>query len=246
MAMIRRAELNDMIHAPVAMDLEDLRRRAAGIREAAVAEAQRIVAEAKSERERLLAGARERGHAEGLAKGLAEGRAKGEAEAGGKALEEHRQRLDALAESWAGALAAFERAREEMLAEARDDVLALALAIARKVTHRAVACDPGVVVEQLARVLSMQARPTGLTVAVHPDELEAVRAALPTVASALGAGAHARLEPDGSLARGSCVVRTDGGGSVDAGIDLQLDRIVADLLPGRRGEPGEEGEGAAA
>lgn len=246
MAMIRRAELNDMIHAPVAMDLEDLRRRAAGIREAAVAEAQRLVAEAKAERDRLVAGARERGHAEGLAKGMTEGRAKGEAEAGGKALEEHRERLEALSASWEAALAEFERRREEMLAEARDDVLALALAIARKVTHRAVLCDPGVVVEQVSHVLAMQARPTALTVAVHPDDESAVRAALPSVAGSLGGGAHARLELDGTLARGSCVVRTEGGGTIDAGIDLQLDRIVADLLPAREGAAGGGGEGAAA
>src|SRR5690606_4694204 len=83
-----------------------------------------------------------------------------------------------------------------------------------------------------------------LVVAVHPEDAALAEEALPGVVARLRAGAHAELVEDAGLSRGSAVVRTPGGGAVDASIDAQVERMVRALLPGR--EPrGGSGPGAA-
>ena len=43
---------------------------------------------------------------------------------------------------------------------------------------------------------------------------------------------HAEIRPDAALSRGSVVVRTPGGGEVDASMSTRLERIATALVPG--------------
>lgn len=242
MGLIRRVDLGEVVNSAVPLDLEDLRLRAEAIKRHAVEEAERIVGEARAERERLIAGASERGHAEGLAKGLTEGRERGLEEGRAEALARGREELAALGEAWRAALERFEADRGEMLRRAREDVVRLAVRMGEKVTKRTVETDPGVVAAQLAEVLALHARPTGLTVLVNPEDLGVAREAMASVGEAFGGAEHATLAADPSLSRGSCVARTDGAGVIDATIEGQLDRVVEALVPAGEGGP----RGAAA
>ena len=243
MALIKQAIAAQSSRQAVVLDLGDLQRQGDQIIDAARRRAETLIREGQAERDRLISGAAERGHQEGLARGLTEGEAKGREQGLVKAMEDSRPHLDALQKSWLDALSAFQPDRERMLHEAQTDVLRLAAAIADRVTKRAIVLDPAIVVEQLRAVLSLVVRPTGLAVAIHPDDRAILAAALPDLLNSFPAATHAELLDDPALQRGSCVARTratgevDGmalavSGQIDASIATQLDRIIEVLLPG--------------
>ena len=245
MPLIRGAQLGDAVRSAVVLDLGDLKRQGDRILSTARAEADRIVAEARAERERLLEGASEEGRRAGTERGIEEGRARGAAEGREAAMAAHREKLAALEAAWTGALDEFRARREEMLLEARVDVLRLAVRVAEMVTRRRVELDDGAAAAQLEAVVSLVARPTRLVIRVHRDDVDAFREALPAAAARLGAGVrpgaaggHVELAVDGTLAPRSCVASTPDGGMIDASLGTQLERIVAALLPGDAGGAG--------
>lgn len=231
MAMIRSANMDAIARDAVVLDLGDLHRQGEALQAQARAKADAIVAQAEAERKRLISSAAEAGKAEGLARGLEEGRAKGAAEGKGAALAEHAKRLGELEAGWARALEQFELEREGMLLGARQDVLRLGVLIAEKVTKRVIEIDASVVASQIEAVLAMLAGPTRLSIAIHPADEAQARESLPRLLARLAPAAHAEVMTDASLAPGSCVARTAGGGSIDASIRTQLDRIIQALLP---------------
>lgn len=234
MAVIKRADAETRAHRPVSLDLGDLDRRGQMLREAAVAEAERIVREAHAERERLISDATEvgraQGHAEGLAAGTSEGREAGRAEA----VTEFRERLGELDAAWAAEMAVFLDRREALLTEAKRAVIELSVAIAERIVHRQIEIDPTVIEDQLRDLLGLVTAPATLLVRVHPEDEALVDAVLPRLREHLSGTVHVRFEPDPAVARGACHARTLGGASVDAGIATQLDRVVRDLLPDRK------------
>ncbi len=248
MALIKQANAKELTKGAIVLDLGDLRRQGEAIIQQAREQAAAIVREAQAERDRLIAGAAERGHAEGLARGLEQGRAKGREEGHAEAMGAAQERAAALCASWEAALAEFAGRREAMLLEARMDILRLAVLIAEKVTKRVVQIDPEVAAAQVESVLGLIARPTEVVLSINPEDRAVVERVLPGVAARLGAVRGVALRDDPALGRGSCVARMRGGegdgagvggGEIDASISTQLDRIVAALLPG-------EGRGAGA
>lgn len=231
MGMIRRADLGEHTRDAYVMDLGDLEKRGSALVEAANTKAAQIIRDARAERDRLIGDAseegREQGHAQGYQDGLAQGRAEGLEEA----RAEHRQRLEELAAMWGEQLGAFEQQRDAMIEAARVQVVELAACIAQRVVRRVVELDPGVVVRELASVLSSVTEPTRLVISVHPDDAELTRAELPKLIDRFASCEHAQVVTDPSLSRGSCVARTPGGGVIDASLTTQIDRIVESLLP---------------
>lgn len=233
MALLRPSELSKLPRDAIVLDLGDLASQGRQLCDAASSKAEEILTEAKRERERILRGARDEGYAKGMQEGQAAGQKQGYAAGEKTALEESRARLAALDGAWSSALKTFESQREALTSAARTEVLGLALQIAERVIHRAIACEPGVVVDQVAAAVAQVMRPTGIVLAAHPQDVELVRAAIPELSKTLAAMRQATLAGDEKLARGSCVVRSAGGGIVDASIGTQLDRIAEALVPGR-------------
>jgi flagellar biosynthesis/type III secretory pathway protein FliH len=248
MAMIRQASAVAMARDAVVLDLGDLKRQADHIRARARSEAELIVARARAQREQILAGAAEEGRAAGYASGLEEGRAVGLAAGRAAAIDETKSVLAALDQAWSTSLQEFLDARDTLLAEARHDVLRLAVRMGERITRRVLALNPAIVAEQLAAVLAILLRPTRLVVTVNPDDLPLLRESLPSLAARFESASHVELVPDARLARGSCIARCaangrSGAGEIDASIDVQLQRIIETLLPGRPpAAPGSEGE----
>jgi flagellar assembly protein FliH len=215
----------------VALDLGDLRRQGQALREHAHREADAIIAAARAERDRLIADAAQTGLAQGLEQGRAQGRREGLEAGRAEALREAGPRLRALESAWAQALDEFSRARDRLHAEAGRELVTLALEIARRVIRRSLEADPSLVEEQVRAVLAQVARPARVVLWVHPDDGALVRAALPKVAGALGAGTGLELRADAALERGSCRLTTPSGGCIDASIGVQIDRIAGMLVP---------------
>src|SRR5690606_30636997 len=137
-----------------------------------------------------------------------------------------------------GALAAFEASREAMLREARADLLRLAMAIARRITRRAIATDSGAAAGQLEAALEHVAAGSALRIEVSAGEREAALAAIPAIGARAAGSAHVEIVSREDLAPGDVIVRAAGGGEVDARIEAQLDRLAAQLVPGDASDSG--------
>lgn len=155
--------------------------------------------------------AREEGYREGLQQGHGEGRAQGE--------EEVRRE--------AARLAAAARALEDRLAgleqEVGEEVMALALALAREVVRHELATRPeslaDVVREALAQLPHQHA-----AIHLNPGDASLVRA---HVGDQLAHAGH-RIFEDPRLSPGECLVEA-GGSQVDAGLEARWRRVVETL-----------------
>ncbi len=231
MPMIRRADAASLARDAVVLDLGDLARQGEAMVERARREADRIVEEAHAERERLIAGAAEKGRAEGIEKGRAEGHAEGLERGRAEALAAEAEALGALQTSWVGAFERFEAMRSELRVEAERGVLALAVRLGERVAKRAIELDGEAAVRQLLEAIDLTMQPTRLRVRVSPEDAEAVRAALPGISDRLAESANAVVVEDGALSHGSVIVEADES-RIDGTIETQLARIVDVLLPG--------------
>lgn len=258
MALIKHANAAQIAREAIVLDLGDLTRQGQALVESARARADQILAEARAERDRLIAGAAEKGRAEGLAKGLEEGRAKGREEGRAAATAEHRAELDRLHAAWSAALDEFAAQRQMLLNHAQADVLKLAALIAGRVVKRTIELDGRVIEDQLRAVLAAVTRPTELLLRVHPADLEVARKALPALVAAFETVRGAELVADPALSRGSCIALSraaagdhagagsGGGGEIDASIETQLSRIIEAILPGGAGDAAQAGPAADA
>ena len=232
MALIKQAELPHTHRESFVLDLADVERQARHVREAARRAAETMIAEARLERTRIVAGAAEAGRADGYARGLEEGREAGRAEARASAMDAARAEIGQATESMRQAAAEIAARREGMLASARTDVLRLALSMGERITKRAIDVQPERVADQVAAALAIVATPTSVVVEVAPDDLGLVREAVPRLAESLTTIEGVEVRGDEGMARGSCVVRTRGGGAIEARVDELVGLIVRTLLPG--------------
>lgn len=236
MALIRRADAALLAKDAIVLDLADLRRQGEKIIQTAREQARALLENAEREKQVRLNGARvqgfEAGRKEGYERGLAEGRERGQADA----VRELGEQLARLSASWQSALDQFERDRADMLDEARADVVELAVAIAQRVTRRAIRFDPQTVRGPLEAALEQVMRASRLVIHVHPDDLRLTQSCLPELAARFSACEHAEVIPDPTLERGGCVIRTPSG-HIDASVDGQLERIIQAIVPERASEP---------
>jgi flagellar assembly protein FliH len=176
------------------------------------------LAAAQAEADAIRAAARAEGHADGLEAGLAEGRGR-----------------------LAAALSALEAAHAEVLAlrastaEAVErDAVELAVQLAEKIVAGSLDAEPERVLDVVRGALRRLSERRRVTVLVHPDDLELVRAAADGFAAELGGIEHCEVQAERRLARGGAVVRTEEG-QIDASIETQLARareLVAAELGG--------------
>lgn len=198
--------------------------------EAARAEADRILNEAReaarSEAETIRRQAAEEGRKAGYEAGLEEGRR--------QVIEETKAQFADQAEivmRTATSLAQELRARVNSLVnEAESAIVELALKIAKKVVkielerHSA-----NIAGENLRRALELASTGTRLVCAVNPADAEFLEGFMGELAESLALGGAVRIVSDESVSPGGVVVRTEKG-LVDGDIDRQLDEIERQLI----------------
>lgn len=231
MALIRQADRNAPLADAIIYRLGDVMREGTRQREQARQEAEAIIAAARAERERLISTAREEGLRLGREAGYREGHEAGRTQGRDEAIAECRARLESLLKGWSAELESFRSTRDGFLIDARTEVLRLAAEIARAVVKRELSLRPDAVLEQVQAALSMVSRPSRVRVSVHPDDRALVESVAPRFAQQHTHVEHLELIDDAELERGSCRVRTQGG-TIDAGIEEQVRRIVEAFLPG--------------
>lgn len=180
-------------------------------------EAGRIEGFAKGRQEGAVEG-REQGHADGLARGIEEARA---------AMQLQADRFEALMATLSAPLAQLDQRVEE-------ELVALAMIVARHVVRRELKIDPGQVVaavRQAVSVLPVAAR--DVRVLLHPADAELVRAAMSLKDQVSEEERRWRILEDATVSRGGCMVETESS-RVDASVESRLAAIVAMALGGGR------------
>ncbi len=218
-------------HEAVVLDLGDLRKAAEQLRAEAQAEADRIIAEARTEAQQITVAASEQGHAEGLAKGTEQGLREGRAAGHAEALQQSGEQLAQIQQAWVAAAQQWDSERRQMVLDAKQSLLELALHLAQKIVHRLPQTDPSLVVDQVAATVEHIAHPADATIHIHPADRALVDEALPELIETVATLQHAHLHDNADITPGGCIV-TYGRGAIDAQIETQLNRIVETLLPG--------------
>jgi flagellar assembly protein FliH len=169
---------------------------------------------ARAEAEAIRAQAREEGYAAGL--------------------EEARAQLGPVAAALTEALRGVSDARAAVASEGEAGAVELAFALAEQVLGAAVDVERDAVVGVVRGALRRLLERERVTVLVHPDDLDAVRAAAPDLVVELGGMESCEVQAERRVARGGAIVRT-AEGEVDATLATKLEAaraVVAEALAG--------------
>jgi flagellar assembly protein FliH len=191
-------------------------------------EADRIIAEARVEAENIRTVARDEGHAEGHAAGYAEGVAQGKSEALAEARETFNEQQKNLVASFERVIRSVDDERATWRASARQDLVDLAVAIARRVAHVVGERDRQVVLGNLDQAIEIVGNRSEVSLLVSPRDEEAARSFARSLTEMHDQWQEVRVKLDPEIAPGGCRVQW-GTGAVDARLATQLDRIAAEL-----------------
>jgi len=212
--------------------LADIENQAKEILDRAQRKAERLEAAAHEQAKKILKDA----HTAGLRGGWTEGFKKGQEEGAkaGKeqALSEYKTEFAATIATLKAAAETLNRSRVELESAAVKDVLALAVAIAERVTKRQGVLDAAVAVNNVEEALKLVSHSSDVRIAIHPKNKATLKEVLPRLKNQWPALAHVELVEDEMLAPGGCRIFT-AAGEVDGDLDGQINRIVADLMPDR-------------
>jgi flagellar assembly protein FliH len=193
-------------------------------------QAEELIATAQRQGDELKEAARAEGLREGLAKGTADGMRQGSEAGRREAFEKSQKEFAAAVGSLKSVVADIDARRFELEAEALREVVQLAAAIARKVTKRQGLIDERVLAENLTEAMKLAVGAADVRIALHPSQRSTLAEALPQLRTEWPTLKHVELVEDAAVSPGGCRVSTRGG-LVDADLDSQLDRVIADLLP---------------
>ncbi len=132
--------------------------------------------------------------------------------------------IDAAVERLAQAVSELARQKREIRRQAEEDVVRLAVAIARRVLNRQLAVDPAVLLGIVKAALDRVDASEVTRLRVHPDHAALVEAHL-RAAAFPGA---IQVTGDPSLASGGAILETPTG-QIDASVDSQLQEIERGL-----------------
>ena len=221
---------NNVPAAAASFSMRDIENAAKAMLLRARERAEALLVEAQREAELLKAQAHAEGLAEGRRDGLTQGKQEGAKAGAAQALAEQKAQLTAAFTALAKAAAEFDASRRELEADGLTEVIRLATAVARRVTKRQGMLDPAVLTENLKEAMKLVAHAADVRIAIHPSQKAVLDAALPSLRLTFPELKHVALVEDPALAPGGCRILT-ARGQVDADLDGQLDRVVADLLP---------------
>jgi flagellar assembly protein FliH len=123
----------------------------------------------------------------------------------------------------AQALLATGSLRAQMLQESEEDLLQLAVLIARKIIQQELSLDPGLLARMVHFSLQLASQTGEVVVRLHPqDYAVAVRSGeLQRLVEAKG---EVSIKEDPTIVSGGCIVETVRG-NIDAGIEAQLEEV---------------------
>ena len=188
-------------------------------------EAEQLLAQAREEAQQELeavrAGARDEGYREGYAQGIA------------KAVEDAQKDREAVAQRLENEVQAFlekaDMAREEVLLQARDELLDLCIAVAEKVVRVSLKSSSEVIVRMIQTATERLKRQEWVHIYISGCDTRGAAQISPALTTALGAlSQHIKIIPMGDGEDGTCIVETPEE-IIDASVSTQMSNI-RDLL----------------
>jgi flagellar assembly protein FliH len=215
-----------------AFRLDDVTREAREAMVAAHARAEALLKDAETRASQIRKSAEEAGYKAGFESGLQAGRDAGRRDAYEAACKEFAEKQQGVASMCREVIASVEADRATWAASARQDLIELAMAIARRVAHHVGEREREVVLANLEEAVRLTGARSDVTIAVHPADAETTRLFAKSLLDLKEQWEHVRVVEEPEVAVGGCRVQW-GSGAVDATLDTQLDRIEAALREGQ-------------
>jgi len=183
--------------------------------------------------EQLEKDAFERGCAEGREEGLKEGREEGLKEGREEGLkvgeETAAARIEEMTTRYMDALAEVAALKDTLRAQVEEEVVHLALTIAKKIVHREIHVDHTIIHTLVRVALERISGKSTATVRLSQADYEYMMSKREYLARTEGREIH--FEPDTTLSQGSCVIQTETG-DIDARIDEEFREIESAFFEG--------------
>jgi flagellar assembly protein FliH len=193
-------------------------------------QAEQLLAAAQEEGEKIKAAAKVEGMAEGIREGTAQGMEQGKKAGQQQALAEHKAELQKSVAALTDAATTLNTTRLDLHSMALQEVVKLAIAIARRVTKRQGIFDTHVLTANLEEAMKLVVTHTNLRISIHPSQRKALDEALPQLSLKWPSLKHVEIAEEETISPGGSRITTCQG-QINADLDVQLDRVVADLLP---------------
>jgi flagellar assembly protein FliH len=132
-------------------------------------------------------------------------------------------------------IAAVTGLREKVLRESEDDLLKLAIMVARKIIQQEISQDPQILANIISAAIGVCTELDKVTIRLNPNDYQLVNSEKERYLSGSGTDARISLTPDDSIVSGGCMVETVTG-TIDARIDVQLEEIYRRFIE-ERGMP---------
>lgn len=142
---------------------------------------------------------------------------------------EAREELAPIMERLNASIAGIVAMRPDLRRRAEQDVVHLALLIARRVIHRQLSVDENALTAIAHMAFERLAQSESYTVTVHPRFASSIASALP-----VNQAARVKIVPDPDCAQGTLIIHS-AEGVIDASVDVQLEEInrgLTDRLEG--------------
>ena len=175
------------------------------------------VLEAKNEADSIREAAYKEGRRDGMKDGLADAAAQIEKQATAQSTAAISQALATVTPALETAALAVQAEREAWAARWERDAVGLALAIAERLTHKALADDAGVLQQRITETIALASGDDAITVRLHPADLAATQEMAKQPAGV-------SFVADAELVPGD-VVATTGEGLIDGRVATQLETI---------------------
>ena len=147
--------------------------------------------------------------------------------------------LAKVSEALAQALLATGSLRSRILQESEEDLLKLAVVIARTVMLREHTLDPGILAGVVQGAVELASDGGEVVVRLNPEDYQKV-SQRPEFAQVSGEKRRVTLKADPAVVGAGCLVETSRG-NIDAGLDAQLDEIYRRLFEEKSARRGEHG-----
>ncbi len=222
-------------------NLTDVEAEASRIRQQAIAEADQLKAQAdefmrqtQMKAKILLEDAQKEGFQKGYTEGFEEGKKQGTEQAyldaGEQAKKEFAEQSKQIRNLLTTVFGSFDSERDQFIAQAQQELLTLALAIAVRITHRQVELDPQIVLENVKSAINLVSSRSEVVLKLNPADLERFKSLDNGNSEQLFNSRHVKIIADETVASGGCIVKTENC-TIDAQIKTQIDNIIRQLAP---------------
>lgn len=224
------------------LNLTDIAVEARGIILDARKQAARIVADARQQSEQVLLSAGRKAYAEGFARGQNDGYNQGLRQASDEAATVQQADVSQLGQTVRSLISELTQARQQVLEQARQEMLSFAMELARKIVVGTAGVNTAVAQANLDRAIELAQGRTNLSIKVSPKQADELRAYCREL---LGDSTAWQVIADEDIGPGGVKIET-ATGEIDASIETQWNNIVAALLGSPLRKQGDSAGGTPA